>query len=239
MFTTKTTVDFSQSTANDQTVLELRAADRPGLLSGIGQVFIEQGIDIEAAKIVTIGERAEDVFYVCLESGGGALDDEQQQQLGEALLEHLDSGDQQHLRARTCRNWNRLSKTLSRTGRRVSTDRAQVEAAVQEAIGLLDSGAARVAEKKDGDWHVNQWLKKAVLLSFALTDNKVIESGHSRFYDKVPMKYADYSEEQFRADGVRVVPDAIVRKGAYVAPGRCADAELREHRRLRRQQHDG
>ncbi|MDH3333521.1 MAG: 2,3,4,5-tetrahydropyridine-2,6-dicarboxylate N-succinyltransferase [Gammaproteobacteria bacterium] len=97
-------------------------------------------------------------------------------------------------------------------------DRAQVEAAVKEAISLLDSGAARVAEKKDGDWHVNQWLKKAVLLSFALTDNKVIESGHSRFYDKVPMKYADYSEEQFRADGVRVVPDAIVRKGAYVAP---------------------
>ena len=92
MFTTKTTVDFSQSTANDQTVLELRAADRPGLLSGIGQVFIEQGIDIEAAKIVTIGERAEDVFYVCLESGGGPLDDKQQQQLGEALLEHLDSG---------------------------------------------------------------------------------------------------------------------------------------------------
>ncbi len=92
MFTTKTTVDFGQSTANDQTVLELRAADRPGLLSGIGQVFIEQGIDIEAAKIVTIGERAEDVFYVCLESSGGALDDNQQRQLGEALLEHLDSG---------------------------------------------------------------------------------------------------------------------------------------------------
>ena len=54
-------------------------------------MFIEQGIDIEAAKIVTIGERAEDVFYVCLESGGGPLDDKQQQQLGEALLEHLDS----------------------------------------------------------------------------------------------------------------------------------------------------
>jgi [protein-PII] uridylyltransferase len=92
MFTTKTTVDFSPSIANDQTVLELRAADRPGLLSGIGQVFIEQGIDIEAAKIVTIGERAEDVFYVCLESGGGVLDEKQQQQLGEALVEHLDRG---------------------------------------------------------------------------------------------------------------------------------------------------
>jgi [protein-PII] uridylyltransferase len=89
MFTTNTTVDFSRSTANDQTVLELRAADRPGLLSRIGHVFIEQGIDIEAAKIVTIGERAEDVFYVCLESGGGALNDSQQDQLGKALLEQL------------------------------------------------------------------------------------------------------------------------------------------------------
>jgi [protein-PII] uridylyltransferase len=92
MFTTRTTVDFSRSTANDQTVLELRAADRPGLLSTIGQVFIEQGIDIEAAKIVTIGERAEDVFYVCLESGGGALDDSQQDELGKALLDRLGSG---------------------------------------------------------------------------------------------------------------------------------------------------
>ena len=91
MFTTKTTVDFSQSTSNDQTVLELRAADRPGLLSSIGQVFIEQGIDIEAAKIVTIGEKAEDVFYVCLESGGGALNKSQQEELGKVLLDRLGS----------------------------------------------------------------------------------------------------------------------------------------------------
>jgi 2,3,4,5-tetrahydropyridine-2-carboxylate N-succinyltransferase len=97
-------------------------------------------------------------------------------------------------------------------------DKDKVNKAVQEAIALLDSGKARVAEKRDAEWHVNQWLKKAVLLSFALSDNKVIESGHSRFYDKVPMKYADYSAEQFAADGVRVVPDAIVRRGAYVAP---------------------
>ncbi len=89
MFTTTTTVDFDRSTSDDQTVLELRAADRPGLLSTIGQVFIEQGIDIEAAKIVTIGERAEDVFYVCLESGGGALDESQQNELGRALLDRL------------------------------------------------------------------------------------------------------------------------------------------------------
>jgi 2,3,4,5-tetrahydropyridine-2-carboxylate N-succinyltransferase len=97
-------------------------------------------------------------------------------------------------------------------------DRQKVEAAVADAIAMLDSGAARVAEKTDDGWHVNQWLKKAVLLSFALRDNQVIESGHSRFYDKVPMKYADYSAEQFAADGVRVVPDAVVRQGAYVAP---------------------
>lgn len=96
-------------------------------------------------------------------------------------------------------------------------DRAQIEEAVREAIALLDTGEARVAEIIDGEWHVNQWLKKAVLLSFGLADNQVIESGHSRFYDKVPMKYADYSAEQFKADGVRVVPDAIVRRGAYVA----------------------
>ncbi len=97
-------------------------------------------------------------------------------------------------------------------------DRDKVSAAVQSAIALLDTGKVRVAEKRDGDWHVNQWLKKAVLLSFALTDNEVIEGGYSRFYDKVSMKYADYTAEQFAADGVRVVPDAIVRKGAYVAP---------------------
>jgi 2,3,4,5-tetrahydropyridine-2-carboxylate N-succinyltransferase len=96
-------------------------------------------------------------------------------------------------------------------------DRSAVEAAVEEAISLLDQGRARVAEKIDGDWHVHQWLKKAVLLSFALSKNSVIEGGYSRFYDKVPMKYADYTPEQFAADGVRVVPDAIVRRGAYVA----------------------
>ena len=89
MFTTETTVEFSSSTSGDITVLELRAADRPGLLSTIGQVFIEHGIDIEAAKIVTIGEKAEDVFYVCLEAGGGPLDDARQQELGDALLQRL------------------------------------------------------------------------------------------------------------------------------------------------------
>jgi 2,3,4,5-tetrahydropyridine-2-carboxylate N-succinyltransferase len=94
----------------------------------------------------------------------------------------------------------------------------QLADAVETAISLLDAGEARVAEKIDGDWQVNQWLKKAVLLSFRLNDNKVHEAEYTRFFDKVPMKYADYSEDDFRKDGVRVVPDAIVRRGAYVAP---------------------
>jgi len=97
------------------------------------------------------------------------------------------------------------------------TEQARLTDAVTGALTLLDSGKARVAEKIDGDWQVHQWLKKAVLLSFRLADNRVIEGGHSRFFDKVPLKYADYSEADFRADGVRVVPDAIVRRGAYVA----------------------
>ena len=97
-------------------------------------------------------------------------------------------------------------------------EQEQLTSAVKQAIAELDTGEARVAEQVDGQWQVNQWLKKAVLLSFRLADNNVIESGHSRFYDKVPMKYADYTVEDFRRDGVRVVPDAIVRRGAYVAP---------------------
>jgi 2,3,4,5-tetrahydropyridine-2-carboxylate N-succinyltransferase len=97
-------------------------------------------------------------------------------------------------------------------------NRDRVEAAVQEAIALLDSGEARVAEHVGDDWVVNQWLKKAVLLSFGLAGNKVFEGGYTRFYDKVPMKFADYSEEQFKNDGVRVVPHATVRRGAYLAP---------------------
>jgi 2,3,4,5-tetrahydropyridine-2,6-dicarboxylate N-succinyltransferase len=95
---------------------------------------------------------------------------------------------------------------------------ADVRAAVDEVIALLDSGKARVAEKIGGQWQVNQWLKKAVLLSFRLNDNQTIKAGYSQFFDKVPLKYADYDEARFRAEGVRVVPHAIVRRGAYVAP---------------------
>jgi 2,3,4,5-tetrahydropyridine-2,6-dicarboxylate N-succinyltransferase len=92
--------------------------------------------------------------------------------------------------------------------------------AINETIALLDSGAARVAERQpDGRWLVNEWLKKAVLLSFRTHDNHVVEAGYTRFYDKVPLKYGQMSEAAFKAGGVRVVPQAVVRKGAYIAPG--------------------
>jgi 2,3,4,5-tetrahydropyridine-2,6-dicarboxylate N-succinyltransferase len=89
--------------------------------------------------------------------------------------------------------------------------------AVNRTIDLLDSGAVRVAEKTDGRWHVHEWLKKAVLLSFRLFDNVPLEAGYTRFYDKVGLKYAGYDAERFRAEGVRVVPPAVVRRGAHVA----------------------
>lgn len=96
-------------------------------------------------------------------------------------------------------------------------DRAAVEDAVEAAIHLLDTGKARVAEPQGDEWQVNQWLKKAVLLSFSLRDNDVIQGAHTRFYDKVDLKYANYDADDFRSDGVRVVPDAVVRRGAYIA----------------------
>jgi len=98
-----------------------------------------------------------------------------------------------------------------------AVDAAELKQAVAEAIDLLDSGKARVAEPCGDSWQVNQWLKKAVLISFRLRDNEVVDAGYTRFYDKVAMKYADYTAERFASDAVRVVPDAIVRKGAYVA----------------------
>ena len=89
--------------------------------------------------------------------------------------------------------------------------------AVSQAIDLLDSGKARVAEKINGRWQVNEWLKKAVLLSFRLFDNVPLDAGYTRFYDKVPLKYSQHDAERFRAEGVRVVPPAVVRRGAHIS----------------------
>jgi len=107
--------------------------------------------------------------------------------------------------------------------RRADITPRSVEAHVKEAtlgaIDMLDRGLARVAEKKDGGWVVNDWLKKAVLLSFRIEDNAFIQGGFTNYYDKVPSKYAETNSREFRDAGVRVVPPATARKGAYIAPG--------------------
>lgn len=108
--------------------------------------------------------------------------------------------------------WERRSELSPRSADKELRD------AVEQAIAGLDDGTLRVAEKTDGEWRVNEWLKKAVLLSFRINENRVVDAGYSRFYDKVPLKYADYSAQAFADSGTRVVPDAIVRRGAYVAP---------------------
>jgi 2,3,4,5-tetrahydropyridine-2-carboxylate N-succinyltransferase len=102
---------------------------------------------------------------------------------------------------------------------------ADVRDAVAHVIAELDAGRLRVAEKRDGAWTTHQWIKKAVLLSFRLADNAPMQfdaaDGHAMpfaFYDKVRTKFAGYSAAEFAAAGVRVVPPAVARRGAYVAP---------------------
>jgi 2,3,4,5-tetrahydropyridine-2,6-dicarboxylate N-succinyltransferase len=99
--------------------------------------------------------------------------------------------------------------------------RGAVREAVETALQMLDEGRARVAEKTGGAWQVHQWLKKAVLLSFRLNDMAVIGGGPGAavWWDKVSSKFDGWSEAQFRAAGFRAVPNCIVRRGAYVAPG--------------------
>src|SRR5271168_3567384 len=94
---------------------------------------------------------------------------------------------------------------------------ADIRAAVETVLGLLDAGTLRVADKLAGAWRVNEWLKKAVLLSFRIADNAAMHAGALCFYDKVPLKYDGWDAAQFSAAGVRVVPPATVRRGAFVA----------------------
>lgn len=90
-------------------------------------------------------------------------------------------------------------------------------AAVSLTLDKLNNGEIRVAEKIDGHWVVNEWIKKAVLLSFKLNDNELVEGHFSQFYDKVPLKYKNYDKSFYQKQGVRIVPHAIVRHGAYIA----------------------
>ena len=91
--------------------------------------------------------------------------------------------------------------------------------AVTEILALLDSGECRVAEKKDGQWLVHQWLKKAVLLSFLLRENEIIDGAYTNYFDKVPVKFHQSNKDNFIKTGVRVVPPATARYGSYIAPG--------------------
>jgi 2,3,4,5-tetrahydropyridine-2-carboxylate N-succinyltransferase len=94
-----------------------------------------------------------------------------------------------------------------------------VKEGVDEVIGKLDTGELRVAEKLGDAWVVHEWIKKAVLLSFRITDNTFLKGGFTNYFDKVPAKYADYNSRDFRECGVRIVPPATARRGSYIGPG--------------------
>jgi 2,3,4,5-tetrahydropyridine-2,6-dicarboxylate N-succinyltransferase len=94
---------------------------------------------------------------------------------------------------------------------------AKIGAAVNEVIAALDAGHIRVAEKIDGAWVVHQWIKQAVLLSFRLEDNAPMAGAATQYYDKVPSKFAHYTRDDFARGGFRVVPPAMVRRGAFIA----------------------
>nr|WP_148340308.1 2,3,4,5-tetrahydropyridine-2,6-dicarboxylate N-succinyltransferase [Aquicella siphonis] len=96
---------------------------------------------------------------------------------------------------------------------------AEIKNAVQYVVDLLDTGKARIAEKVNGEWQVHEWLKKAVLLYFRIHDNEVMPGSFTRHFDKVPLKYQGHSRDEFVSGGVRVVPPAVARKGAFIASG--------------------
>jgi 2,3,4,5-tetrahydropyridine-2-carboxylate N-succinyltransferase len=104
--------------------------------------------------------------------------------------------------------------------RRAEINPRSIDPALRDLLGAtlerLDRGELRVAEKIGGQWTVHQWVKKAVLLYFRAWDNQPVDAGYTRFFDKVPLKYAGMDDAALRATGTRVVPDAVVRKGAYV-----------------------
>jgi 2,3,4,5-tetrahydropyridine-2,6-dicarboxylate N-succinyltransferase len=119
-----------------------------------------------------------------------------------------------------------LSKTIASAFERRDelgpATQGAIREAVTQALELLDTGAARVAERaSDGTWRVNQWLKKAVLLSFRLNDMSEIPGGpgHAVWWDKIPSKFDHWDEKRFRAAGFRAVPGSVVRHSAYIAPG--------------------
>lgn len=113
---------------------------------------------------------------------------------------------------------NNIENTIDQAFDAGVHDDPSVRAAVDETLAHLDSGELRVAEPGANGWVVNEWVKKAVLLSFRLNANEVSDAGFTRYYDKVALKYAQHDQSAFERDGARVVPGALVRHGAFVAP---------------------
>lgn len=99
----------------------------------------------------------------------------------------------------------------------VNADNA-LKQTVQAVIDQLDAGTLRVAEKKQNTWHINEWVKKAILISFRLNPSTVVEGQFTKFYDKIPLKFKDYTQKEFEQSKVRVVPHAIARQGTYIGP---------------------
>jgi 2,3,4,5-tetrahydropyridine-2-carboxylate N-succinyltransferase len=130
-----------------------------------------------------------------------------------ALLTAPDQSEIDHLRQVIDDAWEKRARLSP------SAVPADISAAIHRALALLDSGLSRVAEPTSEGWHVNQWLKKAVLLSFRITDNRLVDGGALHYYDKVPTKFEEYDEARFAASGIRVVPPAVARHGAFIAPG--------------------
>ena len=108
---------------------------------------------------------------------------------------------------------------LERTRLKEFDKLTELRNAVEDAISQLDNGEIRVAEKIHGQWQINEWIKKAVLLSFMLADTKVVQGSFTRYFDKVPLKYENFDLETFTSNGTRIVPPACVRRGAFVGPG--------------------
>ena len=94
----------------------------------------------------------------------------------------------------------------------------EVRQAVESTLKQVDAGEIRVAEKQGYDWVTNEWIKKAVLLSFRMNENEIIDAGVTKYYDKVPTKFSQMSDDEIKKQGARIVPGAIVRHGAYIAP---------------------
>jgi 2,3,4,5-tetrahydropyridine-2-carboxylate N-succinyltransferase len=130
-----------------------------------------------------------------------------------SLLAVATSTELEDLQAQVDAAWDERAKLSAQSAP------ASLVKAIERVVALLDAGHCRVASPSATGWHVHEWLKKAVLLSFRVADNAPVDGGDLRFYDKVRTKFEGTSAAEFAAGGVRVVPPAVARFGAYIAPG--------------------